>query len=303
MRFARRLLCLSALVAMTSLPAQSTMLIIIYTPDGYWIGADSARVFHSKRVGTVCKVHKTKWGLVLKAGTSEGTTVTGKTYSTDVQLKKFIDDAANIEDFKQSLKSQYVRDIDAELTYILNDPNVTAETIEQDSFPTPIPENFYNKMDRIILLVPDDDDAFPSVTLTVAPHSEALTGAYYGKFRYEGFARVDWTPVLSLPHAVTWGDGERRAFPDSVQIFATPIEYDKPNSWVISHPQEAILEMLNIGHTEDSEGIGPPYVILHVTKTKTHKKIYHWVSKKPCDSWTSDVTPDSILDKYRNPPT
>ncbi|WP_158788065.1 hypothetical protein [Granulicella sp. L46] len=302
MRFSKAFVYRTLLVVAGAIvPARATMLIIIYTPDGYWIGADSARTFDGKRVATVCKVHSTKWGLVLKAGVAAGTSASGESYSTDAQLKQLIDDSVSIEDLEQKLRSQYVRDIDTELAYILNDPNVTAQTVERTVFPTPVPIDLIPAMDRLILLVPNDDIAIPADTLTVDPFSEPLPAPYYGKFRYEAFTPVNWVPVQTLPHKVLM-DGKWKTFPDSVQIFSYPVQYDRENSWVIGHPQQAILEILNIGHHEDSLGIGPPYVILHVTRTKTHKNVYHWISKKPCDSWTSDVPPHSFLDRFRNPP-
>jgi len=47
------------LALVSSTPLRATMLIVVYTPDGYWIRADSARQAGGKRIETVCKVHET----------------------------------------------------------------------------------------------------------------------------------------------------------------------------------------------------------------------------------------------------
>jgi hypothetical protein len=52
------------------------MLAVVYTNDGYWVGADSVRS-GDKHNQIVCKVHATNYGLLLKAGDITGTTENG----------------------------------------------------------------------------------------------------------------------------------------------------------------------------------------------------------------------------------
>ncbi len=124
----RRLLCLFVLVMM-DVHLQATMLVVIKTPEGYWIGADSARENQGKRVETVCKVHVTSFGVLLKAGNSQGITRTGHSYSIDREIKRLLAASRSADEFKAKATEKFERDITDEFLYLINDPSITPETM------------------------------------------------------------------------------------------------------------------------------------------------------------------------------
>jgi hypothetical protein len=119
MRPSKLVLYLTVFITSFVAPLHATMLIIIYTPDGYWIGADSARSKDSIRLGTVCKVHQTKWGLLVKMGTEIAAGFDGHEYSTDEEIQALLKTSNNVEEFKTQVEAKYHADIDAELAYDL----------------------------------------------------------------------------------------------------------------------------------------------------------------------------------------
>ena len=85
----RRCFVLFVLVMM-DVHLQATMLVVIKISEGYWIGADSARENEGKCVETVCRFHATSFGVLLKAGNSQGITRTGHSYSIDREIKRLL---------------------------------------------------------------------------------------------------------------------------------------------------------------------------------------------------------------------
>jgi hypothetical protein len=80
-----------------------------------------------------------------------------------------------------------------------------------------------------------------------------------------------------------------------------PVSYNKPDSWIQDHPKEALLEMLKLGHAEEPELIGPPFVIMHVSRENDHKQKTRWIQRGVCPSWDETVQPESFLREFRNP--
>ena len=169
MAFLRRSFALLFLLMFTQ-PLRATILIIVYTPDGFWLGADSARHKGESRSATVCKIHETKWGILLKGGNSQGTTYKGAHYSTDKEVEDSLENSMSADDFENNLRLQFKRDIDAELAFLVQDPRTTPENLEVLSFDSPVPATVINELIRTVLLV-NPEEQTPGKVLLVAAQS------------------------------------------------------------------------------------------------------------------------------------
>jgi hypothetical protein len=288
-----------ALLALTTrLQSHATMLIVVYTPDGYWIGADSARSFNEKRFETVCKVHDTKFGLLLKAGNAQGTTTAGVLYSTDKVVEDLLATTTSAEEFRTNLRLKFTQDIEAEIVYLDDDPKLTLQKLHSVLLVNPIPTPWIFTLTRAVSLFdPDAQDPLGEV-LFVRPESAPLLNPLTGTalYRYSaqsfgGWHRID-DPSFQRVHAET---NAPVPCPKSVRMLADPVAYTKDDAWVQSHPKAALLEMLRLGHSQKPEDIGEPYVIVHVIQRKGQKRKVRWIEKGACPAWSEDVNPDAAL--------
>jgi hypothetical protein len=281
-------------------PIRATMLVIVYTPDGFWLGADSARETGGFRTSTVCKIHETKWGILLKAGNSQGTNYEGNHYSTDKEIEDLLATSHSSTDFKTSLRSLFKSDIDAELAFLVQDPSVTPANLETASFDIPIPENLVPTLIRSVVLV-NPEEVSPGEVLLVVPKSDLISVGWMNRPKYKYWAPsiFEWHPLADIkPEAM--GPHGNITFPGPVRMFGELVTYTKPDAWVQAHPKEAILEMLGLGHTEFPNTIGPPYVLVHITQLKDRKSKIRWVSKGVCPSWAEGFDPRSAQQELRD---
>jgi hypothetical protein len=280
------------------------MVIVIYTPDGYWIGADSARAGEGKRVETVCKVHETKFGLLLKSGRSQGTTAQGDGYSTDKEVEDLLAASASAEEFKESLRLRFKQDVEAELIHAIDNPKVTPQTFSTTRMSSPIPAPWIPVLTRSALLFESDGQHRLGEALVVMPQSDPLPAGLPGRtaYRYWAPSTLGWHPIDD-PHLhlsqVNPENGTPISYPASVRMFSYAVSYPKPDTWVRTHPKQALLEMLGLGHAEQPQEIGPPYVLVHVVLHNGKKPITHWKERGVCPSWTEDILPDDMLQRLR----
>jgi hypothetical protein len=279
------------------------MLVIIYMPDGYWVGADSARNINGKRTETVCKVHETKFGLLLKDGRSQGRDFEGNVYSTDKVVEDLVATSTNAGEFKANLRRTFELEEEAELLYLSKWPNPTPKTVDYAIFDNPVPGSLIPRLGRGVLLIESDAGTRPGEVLMVWPKSSPVFNPWTGRhgYHYSATPYLDWNPIGRFasqvfdPETNTW-----LSFPASVQMFGRVVQYDRPDQWVQTHPSEALAEMLKLGHASFPEEVGPPYVIVHVTQRKDEKPMIHWVEKGVCRSWTIDIRQDDDLQALRD---
>jgi hypothetical protein len=297
-----KLVALAILITFT-LHADATMLIIILTPDGYWIGADSLRSgeggkFHE----LVCKVHETKYGLLVKSGRSQSKDQNGQAYSVDGEVLKLLESTGSLNDFKAQLRAKIKHDIDAELAYIINEPSTFPENVESKLWENGIPEDLTINLFRGITIFPISEAQGRGEFLAVKPTGVLSGSDSLGRplYRYWARAASEWHPLIDIASTIRTGN-RTITFPDSVRMLSYPVQYDRPNSWVLEHPQKALLEMLSKGVSEAPEKIGPPFVLVHVTISpdKTKEKIT-WHSRGVCPKWTTHLAKDQFLEQFRN---
>jgi hypothetical protein len=89
--------------------------------------ADGARSENEEVQGKVCKVHETKFGLLLKAGNPQGTIAEGAPYSTDKEVAELLAESKNAEEFKSHIRAKFKQGIEVELVYLLNERKRTPQ--------------------------------------------------------------------------------------------------------------------------------------------------------------------------------
>lgn len=295
MRFRKLLLYVMVFVTGFTVPLHATMLIIIYTPDGYWIGADSSRSKGSERLDTVCKVHQTKWGILLKAGTETAISFDGHEYSTDREVQTILATSRSVDDFKMQVESKFHSDIDAELAYDLlkvyeQFPSEyplggpTPENVESLVFNVPpIPDSLVDSLNTEVILMDSGQAPRTGEILEVAPMSQPISNPTQFKTQYHLVADsyLDWTQISSLP-SFTTRSNHVFTFPPSIRMFGYVVTYDKRDAWVQQHPKDALLELLAMGHHDLPSDIGEPYAIVHVVRQEGKPNDVQWVSKGAC---------------------
>jgi hypothetical protein len=275
-------LAFAALFSATN--ASATVLIVIYTADGYWLGADGLR---SSNLGVdqpfaVCKIHATKFGYLLKSGDAQGVTYASEQYSTDKEIEDLLSKSESSEEFKTKLREIYKRDIREELAFQLHLPNITPEVVELAVFPQPISLEAGGAMSRDIFLI---EPGTQGTLLEVRPWSDRTRSGY----NLFALVSIDWVRSEDLQiHANPLG-GEAMSLPKSVRMFGEQFSYDRPDSWVQTHPLEAMREMLAEGHRRSPQHIGPPNTIVHVRTAAHRSPRPHWIEKGKCPSWSDEV--------------
>ncbi len=293
---------IASMILTTSLPlpSRATMLVVIYTDDGYWIGADSYRDFHGGKPEIVCKVHDTKFGLLLKGGASQGKTVDGEDYSIDQEVKDTLESSRTVGEFKNKLRQQIVHGLDVEIEYMLNGINATADNIEEFPMAIPLPSVPASQFARnISLFEPGATTASGELLLVQLESPQDPKVLPRTEYHYVAHLISDWTPIAKIDFGHTDPEHEYK-YPPSVRMLVKQVTYDKPDAWVRRHPQKALTEILDIGHQADPNGIGKPYVIVHVVRKQDGGQDVAWLSKSVCPGWSTDLHPNPI---QRNQPT
>ena len=108
-----RLLLTAALVAVVLLGSswlQATVIVMIQTNDGYWIGADGVRSFQGSKPEAVCKIHQVHGWLLVKSGESQSWDRYGRDYSVDAEVKKPTGESLSVAQLKNDLKGKFLED-------------------------------------------------------------------------------------------------------------------------------------------------------------------------------------------------
>jgi hypothetical protein len=268
---------LAAIIFLCVRAASATVLIVVYTEDGYWLGADSIRSsLTSESQNTVCKIHETRFGILLKSGAGVTVGPANQTSSVDAEIQDTLAKSKTVDEFKKTIRAQYKHDIQVIVAKSYNVPVVAAESLEMLKMSHPIPNRDIDALSRTILLF---EPSKRGEILDVSPGTQKIDD-YFKNFTR---VNIDWAPVESLA---------QRQLPLSVRMFGEQRPYYKPDDWVRTHPQQAMREMFQIAHSEDPNHVGPPYVMVHVIQAMGGgKPRIDWVSKGACPSWTRAISP------------
>jgi hypothetical protein len=256
------------------------MLIVIYTPDGYWIGADSKRSSGSR----VCKVHETQFGLLLKGGSAH-VMGEGSPKSTDKEVQDLLTASSSVEEFESRLGAQFKEDVEREIAYQTHAPRVTWNTLNAFHFENAIPIVLSTESNLTVVLFNPEFDQKSGLAFIVRPQSAPDPEAP-GYYSYSALLFANWSKVSDFRRTLTGKDATGRvktiSFPASVRMLSYPVQYSRSDSWVQQHPKAALLEMLSKGHHEQKDVIGGPYTIVHVL---TSSKKIKWIKFGSCPSW------------------
>ena len=286
----RRLLTVMFIVALAN-SASATMIVVIYTDDGFWLGADSYRSDGGRHVSNVCKIHETRFGLLAKSGQSQGPTEKENIYSTDREVKDVLASAENTQAFRDTIKSEFKSDIIQELAILCDAPDVKAENIATKKMNAPIPPAFVRSLSRTIVLFDSSSSILEGRVLNVQPQSDEAIDLFTKYYNYSAPATLNWHPVVDL---------KEDFLPSSVHEFASQFPYSRSDNWVRSNPQADMVEILTQAHEHEPESVGPPYSIVHVISQKFGPPKIAWITKGVCPGWTTRIiTPDKILE-FRN---
>ena len=182
---------------------------------------------------TVCKVHETKFGLLLKSGRSQGTSAEGDDYSTDKEIEDLLAVSTSAEEFKANLRSRFKQDIETELLYILDDPLITLQTLGTTAFELPFRNTWtsYLCVRRTSLT---KGEHVLGEALEVRPESDPVFDPRTGLTAYHYWAPsvLGWHPIEDLKSSVTLIEtGTTISYPDSVRMLSYPVAYNRPDSW------------------------------------------------------------------------
>lgn len=279
--------------------ASATMAVVIRTKDGYWIAADGDRTVKGQKGPDVCKIHASKYGLVVKAGASEGYRATGEDYSTDATVHQILEANSDTVSFMQQTKRQFLDDLTEELVYTVRNQGVTVDNLPSKSFTNPVNRGFELGRRRDLLLLDLQDGSEPikhlAVTGVSIAHYQMSAGPGYS---YASKALFDWTDI----DTATDDYAESRG-PGGVYMFFSVVDYKRDAAWIQAHPDRAALEILEQGHSEDPISVGPPYTLVHI-KFPLKKNSFRgkarvtWVKPGKCPSWMDDNPPDSAKDFF-----
>lgn len=242
--------------------------------------------------------------MLLKSGNTQGTTTEGVVYSTDKEVEDLLAASANAEEFKANLKLKFKQEIEAEIVYILNDPSITPNTLGNSLTVNAIPDNWISILSREIFLFEPDTAQWLGVALVVLPESDPVVDPLTRTTMYRNWAPsvLGWHRIDDLhPSFIDPKTKAKISSPASIKMLAYRVSHNRPGSWIQDHPRKALLEMLKLGHAEQPELIGPPYVILHVSRQKGHKQEIRWIQRGVCPSWDEKVPSESWLRDLRNP--
>jgi hypothetical protein len=284
-------------VALVTL-ARATMIVVIYTDDGYWLAGDGYRSSGGKHVADVCKIHETRFGLLAKSGETQGVREPVEIYSTDREILDLLNSVEDIESFESKLRVAFKRDIEQEEAFVLDDPTVTGQNLEENKFRRPLPDWVAINLSRTVTMFNTKVSDDKGKILLVQPQSDRLIDPILGAyFKYWARSISGWhsadTAVLTVnsPHPIS--------YPSSVHELAYPVSYSKTDAWVQKHPKQALIELLQQGHRGKPEEIGPPYAIVHVIWRKSGPPKIDWVSKGKCPGWTETIDRENSLVRLR----
>ncbi len=276
--------------------ALATMIVIIYTKDGFWLAADSYRSLGDDHQ-LVCKIHETPVGLIVKSGNTQGLRQTGASYSTDKEVKDLSEKSAGTRVFEDTLRILFKRDVQEELAFLVDDPEINGSNIDRYKMQNPLPDGLTPSLSRTVILFDLANQDLIGKALVVQPASDRIPNESDTRYKYWAPSLFGWhpandifpTPKPPLPRLI---------YPPSVHQFAYLVSYGRTDDWVQKNPDRAIREILRKGHSQEPHTVGPPYVIVHVVAGNKGPKV-KWISRGLCPSWSLDFKPDDFLLHFR----
>jgi hypothetical protein len=299
-REVRPLIGIIAISMVFAVSAHATMLIVVYTKDGFWLASDSYRSGGGKHSEDVCKIHETRFGLLAKSGDSQGSTETGEIYSTDKEIEDLLAANEDFDTFQSKLRMQFKHDIDQELALLVDDPTITSQNLEQSEMTVPIPEALIPVLTRSVIVFNTKKPEAPGTILKVEPQSEPVNSFIHrNAYKYWAPSTYGWHPVEYAGESAA-PPKPATVLPPSIHEFAYVVSYSRTDEWVRKNPKSAITEILKQAHSEEPEMIGPPYVIVHVMLRKSKLPKVKWVSKGVCPGWSETLHPETALVHLRD---
>lgn len=281
--------------------ALATVIVVVRTAAGFWVGADGVRSDDGRFLGSVCKIHQMHGWLLLKSGASQGYDRAGNDYSIDAEIRNYAQSAETVEKFKDSVSLKLPDEIREEVYYLVRSQGwpLASEHPLIDSFPfqEPVLESWRNGRTRMITLIGLRSNVLTNISFSVHLSTFRagfdLANTHYNPlFPYRIKEDVaDWvtTPFFSRSIAVLSSPG--------------PLPYARDDAWITANPLKAIREILDIGHKLYPQGVGAPYSIVYVAANKkvkqnastfdgsrTDLKIT-WIEAGACPGWTTTIDP------------
>jgi hypothetical protein len=292
------LICVLALFGGSVQSACATMIVVISTKDGFWIGADSARSTSKGRFEDVCKIHETRFGLLIKAGDAYVTRETGEEYSTDQEIQELLRSSDNMEDFQTRLRERFESEIEEEMVILIDNPAITTANLHQAKMSKAFPRQWTLTLERNVIMFDTNKPDSVGKLLISRPDSYEDPD-FFGRNFYQIGAESVWQ-LLSDSHPMLLLSESPLVYPRSVNQFAYAVSYEKTDDWVQAHPQKAIEEILDRGYKERPDQIGPPYSIVHVKIRPSGSSKVEWKLRGSCPKWSNSINADSNLFKLRD---
>lgn len=277
---------------MTVAATHATVIVMVKTNDGYWIGADGVRSNEGthESLGPTCKIHEAHGWLLLKSGASQSSDRYGNDYSIDKKVRPALDGSQSMKSFETEIREQYKADL---LGVIMNYIALLAPATRSEpnpilhKFSDPIRPDIVDGQHRVLTLIGYVSGLWINESLDAGIISYSDTGD--PTFPYRFASRVsDWSPT-------SFSNGQMRFLAYPERQLPTSSHSD---DWIVTHPKEAIKEVLEEAHKKFPSSVGPPYSIVHVTaarkspgrvRTDTARvgmKI-DWIEKGACPSWNT----------------
>ncbi len=261
-------------------PLSATVLAVVKTKDGFWIGADSSRGTGGAKKDQVCKIHETDFAVIGKAGSTQGFTSSGVDYSTDEEVFDIAMAGNGASSFERAIQDRYEHDIWEQMAYLLHEPTWTEETISEGYFENPMPPAVTNIEIRNIVLIAVEGGTLKMRQLMVSPSSKLIAQS-----RFQYFVNVLAWPEIT-PQVLRKEDVSH----PSLHQFGLAVQISEDDAWIQTHPVETLQKVLAEGHRLYPDDAGPPYSIAHVELAPPSKKtksglVVTWISRGQCPSW------------------
>jgi hypothetical protein len=248
----------AALVLFGTSSLQGTVIVVVKTSDGYWIGADGVRSFSSGGPPQlVCKIHQSHGWIVLKSGATQSWDRFGTDYSVDAEVKKIVEVSSSSQQLETQLADLFTKEENEFIRWYIatQEPSTLHESNPLTHiFTNPIPPEYVIEQSRVLTLIGFEHDQPVNLSLITAPVSKRDTGVFRFPYRFD--VDVDgWRPTKLESGPITF-----LSYPTLI-----PPKPIHPDEWIKSHPRDAIEEVLKAAHDSDPKRAGPPYAIIHMT--------------------------------------
>ncbi len=187
-------------------------------------------------------------GLIVKSGNTQGLRQTGASYSTDKEVKDLSEKSAGTRVFEDTLRILFKRDVQEELAFLVDDPEINGSNIDRYKMQNPLPDGLTPSLSRTVILFDLANQDLIGKALVVQPASDRIPNESDTRYKYWAPSLFGWhpandifpTPKPPLPRLI---------YPPSVHQFAYLVSYGRTDDWVQKNPDRAIREILRKGHS------------------------------------------------------